>query len=365
VSGITRVSVGTIVESASATSVTPSLPGSLQDGDYVVFACTVPGTSTATEVSEHSGTPSGWTQIGAPKYVNDTNIVSAYGRLKDSGWSTMPTISTTHAASRTAAASAAYRGVHGTTPLDVTAVFSGTTTNGAGATSLAMTGVTTVTDGAMLLSFCVVDSSTDTFSPTAPSGMTALVTSTGTADGTAGRGLTLAEELRATAGATGTRTWAHGASTGHGGYVFALRPGNTQTFTGSITATGALTKTVNKKFTGSSTATGALTVLKVVVKVFTGSITATGALIKRINKTLTGSTTATGAFIKVPKKVLTGTITPGPGVLRKAFPRVYTGTITPVGNVVFVALGRVFGRPGRAVMTAVKAAEAILRIRRT
>jgi len=63
--------------------------------------------------------------------------------------------------------------------------------------------------------------------------------------------------------------------------------------------------------------------------------------------------------------VLTGSVTPGPGLLRKAFPRTFTGSITATGNVAFTFLGRVFGRPGRAVVTAVKAAEAILRIRRT
>lgn len=362
---ITRVSVGTIVESASATSVTPSLPGSLQNGDLVVFVCTVPCTSTATETTEPTQTISGWTKIAGQKFVNDTNAVSAWCRVKDGSWSTMPTVSTSHAAGRTAAISVAYRGVNQTTPIDASAVFSGTTTSGSGSNSLAMTGVTTATAGAMLLMFCILDSSSETFSPTAPSGMTFLATTTGTADGVAGRGMTLAEESRASAGATGSRTWNWTNSLGHGGYAFALKPGNQQTFTGTITSTGVIAKAITKNpFTGSTTATGVLTKLKVVTRVFTGSITATGALIRKTTKNaFTGSITSTGAFTKVPQKKLTGSIT-ATGFFRKAFPRVFTGSITATGNLIVALAGRIFGQPGLAKVIVEKAAELRMRIRR-
>lgn len=362
---ITRTGTGTPVESASATSIVPPFPTGAANGDYVVFVVTVPCTDTSAETSEPTQTITNWTKIAGPKFVNDTNAVSAWGRFKDAGWSTMPTVSTSHAASRTGACSASYSNVDTTTPLDVTAVFTGTTTGGSGATSVAMTGVTIATAGAMLLSFCVIDSSTDTFSPTVPSGMTSIGTTTG---GGVGRGMSFAEELRASTGATGTRTWTHSVSTGNGGYNFALRPVTTPTLlaTGSISSTGVLTKAITKNaFTGSSTATGALTVLKVVVKVFTGSISATGLLVKKITKNVfTGSSTSTGTFVKIPNKKFTGSIT-ATGFFRKAFPRVYTGTIATTGTLITVALGRVFGRPGRAVVTAVRAAEAIIRIRRT
>lgn len=504
---ISRVSIGTVVESASATSITPSLPASLADGDYVIFVCTVPCTNTAAETTEPTQTITGWTKIAGQKFVNDTNAVSAWGRFKDSGWSTMPTVSTTHAVSRTAAISAAYRGVDSVTPLDVTAVFSGTTVGGTGGTSLAMTGVTIATAGAMLMSFCIIDSSTDVFSPTAPSGMTFLATTAGTADGTAGRALSLAEEVRASTGATGTRTWTHSSTVGHGGYVFALRPsvGVPMTFTGSVTGTGFLLRQTLKKFTasitaagvnikqapklftgsstptgvaikkmlktftGSSTSTGAFTGIKVVIKTFTasttpagafikvplkllassitatgaiikmapklfsGSSTAAGALIKKTNKAFTGSvtptgfmskmlarffagsitstgvavktavkafagsTTSSGALSRLPKKLLTGSatatgflirfvpktfvgtivtsgsnikkmpknftgsVTPT-GFFRKAFIRTFTGVITPVGNAIITFIGRLFGRPGEAVVTVTKQAEATVRI---
>lgn len=361
---IARTGTGTPVEASSATSIVPPFPTGAADGDYVVFVVVLPCTDTSSETSEPTQTITNWTKIAGQKFVNDANAISAWGRFKDSGWSTMPTVSTSHAASRTGALSASYSGVDTTTPLDVTPVFTGTTTAGAGGTSNVMTGVTIATAGAMLLSFCAIDSSTDTFSPTVPSGMTSIGTTTG---GGVGRGMSFAEEVRASTGATGTRTWVHSVSVGHGGYNFALRPSTTPTVlaTGSITATGVLSKSTAKKFTGSSTATGALAVLKVVAKVFTGSITATGALAKKITKNVfTGTSTPAGTFVKVPMKMLAGSIT-GTGFFRKAFPRVFTGTIATSGTFIPVALGRIFGRPGRAVVTVVRAAEAIIRIRRT
>lgn len=329
---ITRVSIGTIVESASATSITPSLPASLATGDYVVFAVTVPCTSTATETTEPLQTITGWTKLAGWKFVNDTNAVAIFGRFKDASWSTMPSVTTSHAASRTAAISVAYRGLDSTTPVDAAAVFSGTTTAGSGGTSLAMTGVTTVTAGAMLLSACVIDSSTDVFSPTAPSGMTFLATTTGTADGVAGRGLSVAEESRATAGATGTRTWTHGTSVGQGGYVLALRPSTGPVFTGSVTATGALTRSPAKRLVASITAAGAA-IKKTTKNAFPNTITASGVLTKRVPKIFTASSTATGAFTKtrVALANFAGSITAAGVFAHNNIVKLLSGSVTAVG----------------------------------
>jgi hypothetical protein len=290
--GILRTGTGTIVESASATSIVPPFPTGASDGDYVVFVATVPCTSTATETTEPTQTITNWTRIAAPKFVNDTNAVCAFGRFKDASWSTMPTVSTSHAASRTAAASASYSGVDTTTPLDgVTAVFSGTTTAGAGGTSLVMTGVSPSAAGAMLLNFCIVDSSTDTFSPAVPSGMTSIATSTGTADGTAGRGLTFAEELRASSGPTGTRTWTHGASVGHGGYMFVLRASTIPAAAGTAAAVSGATGAITARMVASSTAPA--------VSGATGAITS----ILQVSGTAVATSGATGNIIRTPPPV--------------------------------------------------------------
>lgn len=135
------------------------------------------------------------------------------------------------------------------------------------------------------------------------------------------------------------------------------------TFTGSITATGVLTKQTNKRFTGSITSTGALTAVKVVTRVFTGSITAVGVLKNSVIKTLTGSITTTGVLVKQTSKTFTGSIT-ATGFFRKSFIRVFTGSITAHGSVVVANIGRVFGRPGRAALRFYKAAEAFVRVRR-
>lgn len=140
--------------------------------------------------------------------------------------------------------------------------------------------------------------------------------------------------------------------------------GATITLTGSCTASGVLTKNVTKNpFTGSITASGVLVKIKVVTKVFTGSITATGALTKSALKTLTGSITSAGVLTKQARKTFTGSVT-ATGFFRKSFVRVFSGSITAHGSVVVTNIGRVFGRPGRAVMRVMKAAEAFVRLRR-
>jgi hypothetical protein len=142
--------------------------------------------------------------------------------------------------------------------------------------------------------------------------------------------------------------------------------GNALTFTGTVTSTGSLLKSTITKlpFTGSTTAVGVLTKLKVVVKSFTGSITPIGAFIKVPQKVLTGSVTTTGASVKRLFRIYTGTTT-GVGTFRKASVRSFTGSITPVGTFVETFLGRIFGTPGVARVAVVRAAQAIIRIRRT
>lgn len=123
-----------------------------------------------------------------------------------------------------------------------------------------------------------------------------------------------------------------------------------QTNTGSLTATGAIEKQVNKELAGSTTATGALTRLiqkivdgsatasgdvatqTVVQQAVSGSATAAGALTRQINKIVAGSATPTGTVQKQINKILVGTLTPS-GALQKRIEKVLDGSLTPTGTV--------------------------------
>lgn len=107
------------------------------------------------------------------------------------------------------------------------------------------------------------------------------------------------------------------------------------TFTGSIIPSGILTKITSLvAFTGSITPTGALTNIKAFIRVFSGSITPSGTLVRSILKPITGSVTPTGTLTKLISKItFTGSITPT-GALSavKAFVRSFSGSITPSGT---------------------------------
>lgn len=352
--GITQ-RTATIVENSNTQSIAATLPSDRVVNDITVALFSVPGT--AAQLTP----PSGWTSVFAATDNGAAagETICAYWRLNPPG---NPTVSTTGTSGRATAICQSFGGVDTTTPIDIV----GTINTPGGVTSITLAGVTTTKDGALLISVVNCDTSSRPF--VHPSGMTNIQEYSAASNG---RALVMDGEVRATAGATGTKTWSMNpsATLPMAGVNFALRPGgNTLLATGSITASGALTKTVGKRWTASITpGAGVLVILKTVPKAFAGSITATGSLIKQVRKAVfAGSVTpGPGVFAKVMPKAFAGSITAGPGVFHKAFPRVFTATITPVGTVVFVALGRVFGRPGRAVVKAYKAAEAVLRIRRT
>jgi hypothetical protein len=133
--------------------------------------------------------------------------------------------------------------------------------------------------------------------------------------------------------------------------------------TGGITPSGGLQKTVLKTFVGAITPTGALTKLRAVVRVFTGSITPAGVLKKSVPKVFAGLITPTGAMRKSVLKRMAGTIVPAAALRRSVLKR-FSGTVTPAGVVNVPFLGRVFGRPGIAVMRLVESGTVRIRHRR-
>lgn len=225
------------VESSSTTSITGTLPTDRVSGDLVVaiFAMTC-------TTAQFTG-PSGWTAIGSPVQVPDGDTIAAYYRVDPPA---APTGTSSGSAGRASVICQAYGGVDPGTPLDVSAV---TAVTSPYATELAIGGVTTATDGALLLSACLIDSSSILL--TAPSGMTTVWDATG---GSVGRGVHLAQESRATAGATGARTWQTSPSTsiGLGAVMVALRPAGVSV-TGSLAATAGLSGGVDVGMAGTQT----------------------------------------------------------------------------------------------------------------
>lgn len=201
----------TRAESASATSITGTIPTGTVAGDVmvVVFA-----TSTASGSFVAPSAP--WTQFVVPTTFNVETLAAYYAVA--TGSDTAPTGGGT-TAGRITALMQSYIGVDNVTPIDVAAAIT-TFGNVNGLSSWALTGITTATDGAKVVSGISGDWATGTW--TQPAGMSLVITHT---SGT-GRSAALADVDQASAGATGTKTWSDTAASGlaHAGFVGALRP---------------------------------------------------------------------------------------------------------------------------------------------
>ena len=214
----------TVAENASATSVTGTLPTDRQAGDLCVVVFATPGTP-----AQFTGPGGSWVQLAAPTNNGASETVAAYYQFTPGS---APTASTSAAASRITAITQSYANVDATTPIDVAASI----TTASGATSINAPTVTTVTAGALLLSVAMADTSPATRTWVTPSGMTLVGQAT-----VSGRSLGLAQELRSTAGATGTRNWTHSPVSGGismAAFQTALRPAG---FTGTVASTFAIT----------------------------------------------------------------------------------------------------------------------------
>jgi hypothetical protein len=337
----------TVVENASTTSITATLPTDRQYGDVIIAVFL----STATS-GQFTG-PSGWTQVVAPQYGAAMGIGIYYFVHTEATPATAP-VGTQTTAGRMSALCQAWSGVNASTPIDMTPTTASTT-----ATSITIPSVTTTVDDVLVLSAIVIDSSSAT--STVPSGMTMVADASG---GSVGRGGSLASVSQATAGASGSKTWTVSTSIGLVGVNWGLRPGGGAISTiGSVTAAGALAKATTKRYSGAVTAVGALSYLKVVLKVFTASVTAVGALRRTTLKAFTASMTAVGAFRKTLARRFTGSIA-AIGYERNGFVRLYKGTITAASNLHLVNLGRIAGKAGIAAVRLARTGIAYVRIRR-
>lgn len=140
--------------------------------------------------------------------------------------------------------------------------------------------------------------------------------------------------------------------------------GNVFTYTGTVASSGAVKRIFTKApFTAAVASSGVLTKLKVAVQLFTGAVASTGAFAKQATKALAATIDIDGASIKQLPRIFTATLASA-GAFQKSSVRLFTATIATAGVFAITFLGRVFGRPGRAVVQAVRAAEVKIRIRK-
>ena len=131
---------------------------------------------------------------------------------------------------------------------------------------------------------------------------------------------------------------------------------------GSISLAGTETSTTKKLLVGAMTPGGVLVKSRAVLKILAGAITPAGALVKVMPKLLAGVISPTGAKTATATKKLTGSVTPT-AFIRRGPMRKFGGTIAPAGSGTPTFIGRLFGRPGLAVMTLIHRAEVAIRHR--
>jgi hypothetical protein len=115
-----------------------------------------------------------------------------------------------------------------------------------------------------------------------------------------------------------------------------------QTVLGSLTPTGAISRsvTLSRTVTGSLTPAGGLA--KQTSKFFAGALSPSGAVTKETQKSLAGGTTPSGAVIKQTNKVLNGSVTPSNTTIAKLrLDQATAGSITPTGSLsqIFIEAG--------------------------
>lgn len=265
------ITIGNIqsTEQSSGTTLTITKPTGVVDTDVLVAALST------SDDADTPTPPAGWTQM-ADATIGTTRRVTMWYRVVASAAGEGASYQWTSITSgRTSGMIARYSGVDNATPIDVTAS-SNSDTNVAAS-------ITTVTNGAMLVSAFGVNRTASSGTCTAPGTMTKQYEASGS-----GRDLAFADETFATAGATGTRTWTD-TGTGQGVLLGALRPagagGGTEVFGtataslgGTFSATGQPNTlgTASASLGGTFTANGVPDTHGTAVAAFGGTFTATG-----------------------------------------------------------------------------------------
>jgi PKD repeat protein len=194
--------------SSAISAVTLSTPGSASAGDVLVAAFTVDNRPTVTA-------PDGWSPIVTALQPDSGAEAFAYYHVVAAGESAGSYSWALSAAQKWGGGITAYRGVDASHPLDITSP--ATKIDGTGtATSITLSGVTTVTNGAMLIAGLGADGATATTAP--PSGWTEAFDSIG------GKMSEHAYMPQSAAGPSGSATWTISSGRAMAVWMTALRP---------------------------------------------------------------------------------------------------------------------------------------------
>jgi PKD repeat protein len=204
------ISASTATSATATTTVRLSHPPGTATGDMLVAHITSDRKPSMTAV------PSGWTALAPPPTLspNGGARLFAYYRIvtdvatEPSTWSW-----TLSSAEKWGGGVTAFRGVDPTRPMDTALVWQVDNTN---ATSLTLPNLTTVTNGAMLISALGADAATVTATP--PSNWSRASESVG------GQMAAFAYASRPVAGSSGGSTWTLNAGRSVAGWMIALRP---------------------------------------------------------------------------------------------------------------------------------------------
>lgn len=201
-----------------AGDITPGLPSGAATGDILVYCVE------SASYEADPTTPTGWTDLGT--YANSTGVNRLYTKLTvfwawyDSGLTTTVTDTGNH----THGGIAAFRGVSRTTPWDVSFVNSGSTSD---TDPLTITGLTTVTDGAMVLYVSANGEGRSALSWSNPN-LESITEAFDVYSNTNGDGaVTLGYGILATAGASGTTEIDVSGGEPYSAWALALRPAAT------------------------------------------------------------------------------------------------------------------------------------------
>ena len=240
---------------AGTGAVTPGMPAGATTGDLILLHIEGEG-----EDANADGSPTGgaWTLVGtvasATDGLTDRTRHTIYWAWYDAGLNrTVP-----DAGNHTLAVLTAWRGVDSTTPFDVASVSSSSATNN---TSVSITGLTTVTDGAMIVASSSAGDDT-TYTSWANASLASIteavdITTTSGSDGS----IHVAYGIKTSFGAVSATTATSSASEEEANWCMALRPGNDFLTSGTINGGGGLAATVvaSHATTGTVNSGGGLT----------------------------------------------------------------------------------------------------------
>lgn len=187
-------SAGTAISQAAGASIALAKPSGVVAND-VLYACVW---TNDYDTTNSTTTPAGWTLLGSTTLGGNQHITSVYRRIVDGSEGATITFSFTESANYSMGVIVAYTLPNTTTPEDATTVFSA---GAVGASSIAMTGITTVSTATRVVHCTTETSRASTLG--APSGFTQRASNV---DTTNAQSIHIFDRLYINPGATGTLT---------------------------------------------------------------------------------------------------------------------------------------------------------------